>query len=337
MSRVSQYARAVALLLACMASAGPLDIVTTTTDLSAIAKAIAGDSATVTSIATGTEDPHFLQAKPSYIMRARKADLWIRTGMELEIGWEPVVLDSARNRKIRVGTAGHLDASDTVIRLEVPHTHVTRAMGDVHPHGNPHYLVDPLNGRLVAHAMADRLKRLLPDQASTLDRNLAAFTRELDVRMFGETPVEAVGGGSLWALVLNRKLDAHLSAKGLSLGADSWLGKLRPHAGSEIITYHGSWVYFTNRFGLKVADELEPKPGVPPSSAHLAKIVKLVRAEKINVVLQAPFHSRRGADFVASRSDAKVVVAANMVGSSDAATDYLSMIDHIVNELSTAL
>ena len=270
-------------------------------------------------------------------MRARRADLWVRMGMELEIGWEPAILDGARNRSIRVGATGHLDASDTVVRLEVPHTHVTRAMGDVHPSGNPHYLLDPLNGRLVASAIAARLSQLLPAKSAEFAQNLAAFTRTLDLRMFGQALVDAVGGDSLWALVLNGKLQAHLTGKGLAVGPDSWLAKMTPHAGTEIITYHGSWVYFTNRFGLKVADELEPKPGVPPSSAHLARIVKLVKAQKIKVILQAPFHSRRGAEFVASRSDAAVVAAAGMVGSNDAASNYLAMIDQIVTRVAEAL
>jgi zinc/manganese transport system substrate-binding protein len=326
-----------ALWLAVAAVAGPLNVVTTTPDLRSIAATIAGESATVSSIATGLEDPHFLQAKPSFIMRARRADLWIRTGMDLEIGWEPAILDGARNPRIRVGAPGHLDASQTVIRLEVPHEHVSRAMGDVHPSGNPHYLLDPLNGRLVAAAIAARLTQLTPQHADAFKRNLSAFTRDLDARMFGAPLVDAVGGDALWALVLNGKLRSHLASSGLSAASTSWWARMQPHRGAEILAYHGSWVYFTNRFGLAVAGELEPKPGVPPSPGHLAEVVKLASDKQLKVILQAPYRSRRGADFVAARSDAAVVIAAGMVGGSDAAKDYLSMLDEIVHRVSAAL
>ena len=175
--------------------AKPVRILTTTSDLRAIAQAVGGDHVVVSSLTQGRQDPHFVQAKPSYMMVARKADLWIRVGMELEIGYERLILDGSRNPKIRVGTRGHLDASVGVLRLEVPTQKVDRSMGDVHPLGNPHYLLDPLNGRLVAKSISQRLTELAPQHAAYFGEQLKSFQRELDRCMFGPALVEQVGGG----------------------------------------------------------------------------------------------------------------------------------------------
>lgn len=323
--------------IATVAAAEPLRIVTTTSDLASIAQAVAGDAAVVTSIATGEQDPHFLQAKPSYIMRARRAQLWVRVGMELEIGWEAPILDGARNPQIREGTSGHLDASRNVIQLDVPTQRVTRAMGDVHPSGNPHYWLDPLNGRIVAQTVCDRLCELAPAQAELFRRNLASFVTELDCKMFGRELIAQVDGNRLWAMLLDGELDSTLDARGLSASIGGWYGALRPHRGKAIVTYHRSWVYFTNRFGLEIAAELEPKPGIPPSAPHLASVANTVKARNVAVLLIEPFYSRRSADFVAGRTGAKVVVCANSVGGQAEATDYLSMLDHIVKRLGEEL
>jgi len=323
--------------LAAVAAAEPLQVVTTTSDLASIAQAVAGDAAVVTSIATGTQDPHFLQAKPSYIMRARNAQLWIRVGMELEIGWETPVLDGARNPRIREGAAGHLDASRDIVRLDVPTQRVTRAMGDVHPSGNPHYWLDPLNGRIVVQTVCDRLCELAPARAELFRRNLASFVTELDRKMFGQELVGQVGGNRLWALLLDGGLDADLAASGLAGRAGGWYAALRPHRGKPIVTYHRSWNYFTKRFGLDIAAELEPKPSIPPGARHLASVVETVKARNARVVLIEPFYSRRSADFVAGRAGATVVVCANSVGGQTEARDYLSLIDLIVKRLSEAL
>ncbi len=178
-----------------------LNIVTTTSDLASIARSVAGERAVVKSICTGKRDPHFIQAKPSYIIMARKADLWIRVGMELEIGWEPAVLSSARNKRARIGSPGHLDASQNVLRLDVPSKRITRAMGDVHPMGNPHYWLDPLNGRIVAKSIAERLAQIDPDHAETFQENLKTFQLALDERMFGAELVKTVGGDKLLQLL----------------------------------------------------------------------------------------------------------------------------------------
>ncbi|NQT20239.1 MAG: metal ABC transporter substrate-binding protein [Planctomycetes bacterium] len=314
-----------------------LNIVTTTSDLASIARAVAGDKATVRSICDGKRDPHFLQAKPSYIVMARDADLWIRVGMDLEIGWEQPVLDGARNGGIREGSPGHLDASQKILRLEVPARKVTRAMGGVHPMGNPHYWLDPLNARIIAGTIADRLAELSPAGARAFRKNCRAFERALDERMFGRELVAKVGGSKLWALELKGELLEFLGKKKLGDALGGWLGALHPLRGSEVVTYHRSWVYFMRRFGLSVPVELEPKPGIPPSPSHLAEVIENVKTRKIKTILVEPFYSRKAADLVAAKAGGTVVVCANSVGGQKEATDYFSLIDLIVKRVSAAL
>ena len=319
------------------ADARKLKILTSTTDLASITEAIAGPHAEVESLCRGKEDPHFLPAKPSYVMMARDVDLFITVGMDLEVGWERLIIDGSRNTAIRRGSIGYLDASERVAKLDVPNTRVTRAMGDVHPSGNPHYWLDPLNGRIVAATITDRLAELAPAGAVDFRRNLKEFRKSLDERMFGKTLVDRVGGAQLWSLQLKGQLDSVLRERSLDDQLGGWLARMRPHSGQGIIIYHRSWIYFTNRFGLAVTAELEPKPGIPPSPAHLAGVIEKAKAHGVKAILLEPYYPRKAADQVAAKTGAKVVVCANSVGGQPEATDYLALIDLIVNELSGAL
>ncbi len=320
-----------------ISAAGKLNIVCTTTDLASIAKAIAGEEAQVTSITTGMEDPHFIQAKPSYMIHARDADLWVRVGMGLEVGWEPPLIDGSRNAAIRPGSSGHLDASEKVLRLEVPTTRITRAMGDVHPEGNPHYWLDPLNGRIVAGEIAKRLIKLDPARAQAYQKNLESFRNHLDDAMFGSMLTHRLGGARLWAWQVKGDLERRLTELGMLKDAGGWWAAMRPFKGQGIITFHKSWIYFSNRFGLKVLDELEPKPGVPPSGPHLKKIVGLIETNHVKLILQEPFYPVKAASLLASQTKAKVVVIANSVGGDPLAKDYISLINLIVSRTSKAL
>ncbi len=332
-----------AIVSAAIASTGPslgaerLTVVTTTPDLKSITESVGGDHVSVTSLACGYEDPHFVQAKPSYMMLARKADLWIRIGLELEIGYEELIIDGSRNPRIRVGSKGHLDASAGVLRLEVPTAKVTRDLGDIHPQGNPHYWLDPLNGRIMAKTISDRLAELAPAHAEAFAGNCRAFQTALDERMFGGPLVAKVGGDKLWALQLRRQLSRYLDDNKLRDKLGGWQGRLLPLAGQSIVTEHRSWVYFANRFGLSVAGELEPKPGIPPSPAHLAAIVDLVKSSGVKLILLEPFYQRKAADLVAGKTGTKVVVCANAVGGQPGAADYLALMDLIVNSLGDAM
>ncbi|MDZ8118797.1 metal ABC transporter substrate-binding protein [Pontiella agarivorans] len=289
------------LFLALTASAisfGKLNVVTTTSDLGSIAETIGGDLIKVQSIATGNQDPHHLQARPKYIIMARNADLWIRTGMELEIGWEMPVINGSRNRDIRPGQLGHLDASKHIHKLEIPDAGMlTRAMGDVHAAGNPHYLTDPENAKHVAADIAGRLALLDPENADTYRKNAAAFSDKIEEKMTG------------------------------------WKQKLEPMKGKSIVTYHKSWIYFCERFGIDIAIELEPKPGVPPSPAHLTRVIQTVEADDIEIILQEPWYSTKAAEKVAGKTGAHVVTAPIFTGSDPEADDYIALIDLIVKRL----
>jgi zinc/manganese transport system substrate-binding protein len=320
--------------LACEANAGKLNIVTTTSDLAAIARSVAGEQANVYSITTGKEDPHFLTAKPGFIMKARNADLWIRIGLELEIGWEPPILDGSRNTRIRVGGKGHLDASESVLILDVPQTTVTRAMGDVHPMGNPHYWLDPFNGRRMAGAIAERLAAIDPAGAEGFRKRAEVFQRNLDDRMFGAEWVKALGADALWSKTQDGTIGALLHDPASMGKAGGWIVAMAPLRGQKLVTYHKSWIYFVNRFGLVVAAELEPKPGVPPTAVHLTDVVDLVKVDGVKIILQEPFYSVKAANQIAEKTGARVVVVANSVGGQPEATDYVALIDLIVKQIS---
>lgn len=327
----------VILLAVCSAcAADKLQVVTTTTDLAAIARAVGGEHVEVLAIATGAEDPHHLAAKPSYMMAVRRADLWIRTGMELEIGYEPLILEGGRNAAIRVGQPGHLDASAGVIRLEVPTQKVDRSMGDVHPQGNPHYLLDPLNGRIVAKTIAQRLARLVPEHAEYFTERLGAFQRQLDERMFGAELVAKYGGAKMWAVLLKGKLDAALAREG-SPPLGGWLGQLKPLAGSKLVTYHRNWTYFAHRFDLEVPLQLESKPGIPPSPGRLTEVIQQIKDEEIKVLMMASYFSKQAPELVSQQTGVKVITCGMYPGAQSEATDYLTTIDNVVNRVSAAL
>ncbi len=314
-----------------------LIVVTTTTNLKSIVESIGGARVEVTCLATGYEDPHFIEPKPSYMMQAKRADLWIRSGLELEIGYEQPILDGSRNSKIRPGTPGHLDAATGVLRLEVPTTKVDRSMGDVHPSGNPHYWLDPLNARIVAGTIARRMSTLSPADAAYFEYNHERFRRSLDIAMFGEVLVERVGGGQLWAFLLQDRLDSVLKNPSGVSELGGWLAKVKPYAESPIVTYHRSWSYFAHRFRFVVIDELEPKPGISPSPRHLAKVIDQVRSRGAKALLAEPYFNRRVPDYVAQRTEIRVLVVANSVGGQAQATDYIAMIDTVVTRLVATL
>jgi ABC-type Zn uptake system ZnuABC Zn-binding protein ZnuA len=281
-----------------LVTAKQLEVVATTSTLASLVEIVAGEHAQVDSICNGNQDPHHLQARPKYVMMARNADLWVRTGMELEIGWEMPVINGSRNRKIRPGQPGHLDASEQIRKLEIPDAGMlSRAMGDVHAQGNPHYLIDPENAKIVAVVIAERLGMLDPEHAEIYAENAAAFGQEIDRRMV------------------------------------DWNAQMEPFNGQSIVTYHKSWIYFTERFGINIAIELEPKPGVPPSPSHLTQVEQVVRADQIGIILQEPWYSTKAAQRVIDKTDARLVVAPPATGSDPDGDGYFELIDLIVSRI----
>jgi zinc/manganese transport system substrate-binding protein len=313
-----------------------LRVLTTHKVLKSIAEEIGKQHVTVTSLATGKEDPHAIQAKPSYMVSARNADLFIKIGMELEIGYEQLVIDGCRNSKIRFGEPGYLDASLNVLRLEVPTVKVDRSMGDVHPLGNPHYWLDPYNARIIADEIAQRLALLDPSNEADYKANCADFKGRIDKAMFGAQLVDKLGGDHLWSLELAGKLDAYLKESNLENIVGGWYLEAKPLRGLKVIEYHRSWVYFADRFGLDLVAELEPKPGIPPSPSHLISVVQTAQQQGAKIILMEPYYTRKAAEFVAAKTGANVVEVTNSVDGEPGVHDYFSLIDNIIQKIKAA-
>lgn len=317
-----------------------LTVVTTVPDLAAVAKAVGGAHVEATSVGKGNQNAHFIDAKPSFMLLAKKADLWIRIGLELEVGYEPLILQGARNKEILVGQPHHLDASVGIKPLEIPSGSGLKEasglqMGDVHPLGNPHYWLDPFDIRVVATSIANKLKEIDPPHAADFDAGLKAFIAQVDDSTFGKELANAADGDKLWEMETSGKLDEYLASHPEpKLGG--WFAAMRPLKGAKIVTYHKSWTYFADRFGLQVVDQLEPKPGIPPSPGHVAELIEKMKSENAKIILMEPFYERKAPDEVASRTGAVVAVVALSVGGQPEAKDYISLIDNCVARLTAA-
>jgi ABC-type Zn uptake system ZnuABC Zn-binding protein ZnuA len=282
------------------ANAGKIKVVTTTTDMKSITELIGGDKVSVTSIATGYQNPHFVDPKPSYIIGLSKADLFVTVGLDLETGWSPQLLSSSRNTKIQKGSAGYVDASAGIGLLQVPSS-ANRAEGDIHIYGNPHYWLDPLNGKVIARNIANGLERVDPSNKSTYETNLQTFYKKIDDKM------------------------------------KEWRTRMSPFKGSKIIAYHNEWVYFETRFGLNIVDFMEPKPGIPPSPSQLVKVIKEIKANSIKVIISSPYFTTSSSDVVAKQTGVKVLTLATSVGAFDSIKDYFELFDYDINQITAAL
>ncbi|MCA9392899.1 MAG: zinc ABC transporter substrate-binding protein [Candidatus Omnitrophica bacterium] len=278
------------------ANADTINVLTTTADLKAVVEAVGGKHVKVDTLGLGNQNYHFLQAKPSYMIKARRADLFVRVGLDLEIGYESLILEGSRNPDIQVGRPGHLDASEGIAALEIP-DHVDRSMGDIHAHGNPHYWLDPVRMKIVAEHITVRLSQLAPQYAAEFKENYSELSGTIDRKM------------------------------------REWQERLSPYRKEKLISYHRSWSYFADRFGFDVVDELEPKPGVPPSPAHLRTIIDIVQKQQIKVILNENIYKEDAARYVSERTSAVVVSAPISVGGARGVTDYIALMDRIVDSV----
>ena len=288
-------------LAAQAAAAAPLKVVGTTEDVASLTREVGGDRVTVESIARGYQDPHFVEAKPSFILKLHGADLLVVVGRELEIGWLPALITQSRNAKIQPGAAGYLDPSQGVKILDTPTGQITRAMGDVHPQGNPHYWLDPGNGRKMAQAIQRKLSELRPADAPYFASRCADFDRRL---------AEA---------------------------EKRWDAAMAPHRGTKLVTYHRSWSNFMDRFGLDVIGYVEPRPGIPPSPSHTLGLIKEMKRLGVKVILVEPYFDLKTPNSIARETGAKVVVLPPSVGGTKEVTDYIKLFDHDVQMLAAAL
>lgn len=313
-----------------------LKVVTTLSDLASIAKEIGGDYVSAEALISGGEEPHTAVPKPSLMAKVNQADLFVEVGLELEL-WAERVLEGARNPNVLEGQPGFVRASDGVRTLEIPKL-LTRAEGGVHPQGNPHIWLDPLNGIKIAENITAGLIRVDPKHTAEYKKNLSLFKRRVWESLYGKELVKLLGGEILARLDNAGRLIPFLrkkSYKGRRLITllGGWHKKMLPHRGKPLVSYHRTWSYFANRFGLRIVCELEPKPGIPPSPKHLLNVVKTVKEEGVRIILVAPYYPIRAAEFVAKRTNAEVVVAPSSVGGDKKATDYITLFDRIISLL----
>jgi zinc/manganese transport system substrate-binding protein len=275
-------------------------VVATTPDLASVAKEIGGDRVSVVALAKPTEDPHYVDAKPSHIVTLNRADALIEGGAELELGWLPPLLENSRNSKISAGAPGRIVASEGIRLLEIP-TSFDRSKGDVHSLGNPHFMIDPVNVKIIARNIANHFAQIDPKNAATYNGNLGRF---------------------------NAKLDAKFA---------DWQKQLAPYRGARIVTYHKDFVYLAQRFGLNIVDELEPKPGIAPSPAHLAQVIGKMKAANAKVILVQPFQNRRTAETVARQTGATVLDVPQQPGAAPNTNTYFDLMDNLVRTLASGL
>ena len=277
-----------------------LKVVATTPDLGSVAREIGGDKVNVVTLAKPTEDPHFVDAKPSFIVILNRADALVEGGAELELGWLPPLLENSRNSKVAAGAPGRIVASEGIRLLEIP-TSFDRSKGDIHSLGNPHFMVDPAAAKVVARNIASHFAQLDPKNAATYNANLARF---------------------------NSQIDTHLA---------EWQKQLAPYRGAKIVTYHRDFIYFAQRFGLSIVDELEPKPGISPSPAHLAQVIGEMKRDNVKVILVQPFQNRKTAETVARQTGAAVVDAPQQPGAAKGTSSYEDNMDNLVSAIARAL
>jgi len=274
---------------------GKLNVVTTTEDLAAIAREIGGDRATVESIARGYQDPHFVEAKPSFILKLQRANVLIVVGRELEIGWLPPLLTQSRNGKIQLGGPGYLDASLNAEILEIPTGQVTRAEGDVHPLGNPHYWLDPENGKRIAKSIADKFSELRPGDRAYFQQQLASFTSRLDT------------------------------------AEKRWLSMMAPYKGTKMVSYHRSFPNFAERFGLEIVGYVEPRPGIPPTPQHTLDLINEMKRQNVKLALIEPYFDLKTPQAIGRETGAQVLVMPPSVGGVKEVTDYFKLFDYDIN------
>ncbi len=270
-----------------------LNVVATTPDLGAIIREVGGDAAEVTTIAKPTEDPHFVDAKPSFYINLRRADAIVEGGAELEIGWLQPLLEGARNVKLQPGKPGHISAAEGISLLEVP-TSLDRSKGDIHAAGNPHYLTDPVNAKIVANHIATSLCELDPKSCDVFKANLKKFLDRMDAKLAG------------------------------------WEKLLAAYKGKDIVSYHNSWPYFAQRFGFKMDIFLEPKPGIPPTPSHLAEVITKMKSQNIRVIVVEPYVSHKTAEAVANHTGAVIVDVPPFPKSAES---YIDWMDGLVNSV----
>jgi len=314
-----------------------LKVCATVPELGSIARHVGGDAVDVTVFAKGTEDPHFVEARPSFIREMAAADLYLKVGAGMEVGWAPVLEHQCRNARVQPGGVGYVDCSKCVPIMEIPTGRVDRSLGDVHPEGNPHYLLDPVNGIKVARCVCDKLIELRPGHAEAFRANYARFRAAIGERLVGDKLATKYDVEKLMKLVDYGKLSVFLEQQGELDQLGGWMGEMLRHRGVKAVDDHNSYVYLAHRYGIDIVEHLEPKPGIPPTTRHLGHVISLIKSQHVPIVITTAYYDQRHADFVASKTGATIVRLAHQAGARPDTDDYIEMSAYNAQQLAQAL
>ena len=279
---------------------GKLRVVTTTTDLKWLTETVGGDLVDVESLSTGDQDIHFVEPRPSMVMKMKRADVLVRTGLDLDM-WADSLVGAARNKKLAYGAPGYVDTSVGIELLQIPAGRVDAAMGDIHIYGNPHYWLDPANAVVITKNIMEGLARNDPRNAAVFAESREKFLAELDVKLKG------------------------------------WSGKAAGLRGMKLVTYHNSWVYFAKRFGLELFGNIEPKPGIPPPPAHLERLIAMMKEDKVRIIMAETYYPASGPKMVAEKTGAKLIIVPSSVGGVSGVKSYFDVFDLILDRLVEAV
>ncbi len=322
------------LLAALTQSDEKIRIVTTLNVLRHVADKVGGDRVTAVAVALPTRDPHYIQADPLMQRQAGEAALFIYLGRGLDL-WAKDVVQGSGNVRIQTGAGQLMAVRDCTVR-ELPKV-LSKEWGDIHAEGNPHVWLDPLNLKIIAKNTWEGLCAVDPSGKATYEANLKKFDREIDEAMFGKELVEDEGGEVLWRKLRLGKLADFLQEEGEETKLGGWLKKALPLKGLKLLSYHKTYIYFAERFGFEIAGELEEKPGIAPPPKHLEQVLDLVKRENVKVILNDLFYPTTAADYVASKTGAKVCVVPIDVGAVDGTDSYVRMIDYILDKMVAAV
>lgn len=308
-----------------------LKVVTTLSVLADLAEQVGGDYVTAQSLSDPRQDPHYVEPRPTLMQKAREADAFVEVGLQLEL-WADKVASGSGNPKIQTGQPGRVVASTGISTLELPQS-LSREWGDVHPYGNPHVWLDPLNAKDMAANICTAFCKLDPDHAAYFNQRLEAFQGKIDESLFGAELVKQVGGKKLARLARQGRLVEYLESKQLTGTLGGWLAQAQVLRGRPVVTYHKTSIYLADRFGFLVPVEIEEKPGIPPSARHRDAVIELIKTQGVKTIMQEVFYDRSAADYLASKTPAKVVVVPIDVGPEVGIADYFALIQNFLDKL----
>jgi ABC-type Zn uptake system ZnuABC Zn-binding protein ZnuA len=328
------------LLWSILPGSGPIKVITTFSDYASIVKELGGEKVSVEFLSHGDQDPHFVPPKPSLSIKLRKADMFVCTGLDLEV-WATTLLDKARNRQIMDGAQGYVTVYEGIELMQKPQTALSRTEGDIHIYGNPHIHTSPLNWKYVSRNILIGLKKVDPNNASYYESRQKEFEDKVDRAMFGENLVEIFGGETLWNLLqagnLFEFLEKEYQGSKLIELLGGWLKKALPFRDKEVIAYHKNWAYFARDFGLKVIGYIETKPGIPPTPKHIEKTIQLIESRGVDLMVVATYFEKRKPRVISQKTGIKALFLPLSVGGNERVVDNFQLMDYWIEQINEAV